>query len=105
MKLDDSTLPGLAVATPTYDRGEIGIGIVHFGVGGLHRAHQAMYVDRLPQRGLTGGWGICGAGVLPADRRTADAMAVQDGQHTPLLQNPDGTRATREAPVGKEGPV
>ena len=26
-------------------------GIVHFGVGGFHRAHQAMYLDRLMNAG------------------------------------------------------
>ena len=31
---------------------EITVGIVHFGVGGFHRAHQAMYVDRLLERGM-----------------------------------------------------
>ena len=54
-------------ASPTYDRDEIGIGIVHFGVGGFHRAHQAMYVDRLLERGQRQEWGICGVGVMPAD--------------------------------------
>lgn len=30
-----------------YDRAAITAGIVHFGVGGFHRAHEAMYLDRL----------------------------------------------------------
>ena len=32
---------------PTYDRSQVTTGIVHFGVGGFHRAHQAMYLDAL----------------------------------------------------------
>ena len=32
---------------PAYDRAALRTGIVHFGVGGFHRAHQAMYLDRL----------------------------------------------------------
>ena len=58
MKLNASTLSQLPIDTPTYDRDEIGIGIVHFGVGGFHRAHQAMYIDRLLDEGpgaATGG--------------------------------------------------
>ena len=47
MKLNNETLSRIPVAKPGYDRSEIGVGIVHFGVGGFHRAHQAMYVDRL----------------------------------------------------------
>jgi hypothetical protein len=76
---------------PSYNRGEIGIGIVHFGVGGFHRAHQAMYVDRLLEMGLAKDWGICGVGVLPSDRKMADVMAAQDGLYSLLLENQDGS--------------
>jgi hypothetical protein len=31
--------------TPGYDRARLSTGVVHFGVGGFHRAHQAMYHD------------------------------------------------------------
>ena len=57
MKLNDETLPEIPIAKPTYDRSEIGVGIVHFGVGGFHRAHQAMYVDRLLETGIGQGLG------------------------------------------------
>src|SRR5689334_5194121 len=95
MKLTKSTLAQLSIDKPTYDRDEIGIGIVHFGVGGFHRAHQAMYVDRLLEMGLADQWGICGVGVMPADRKMADVMAAQDGLYTLLLEHPDGTRTAR----------
>src|SRR6266508_1502713 len=36
-----------AVPVPGYDRSQVRTGIVHFGVGGFHRAHQAMYVARM----------------------------------------------------------
>lgn len=95
MKLCNATLPDIPIDTPTYDRSEIGVGIVHFGVGGFHRAHQAMYVDRLLQRGLGKEWGICGVGVLPGDRRMADVMAAQDGLYTLLALRADGGREAR----------
>ncbi|KUI24151.1 mannitol dehydrogenase [Mycobacterium sp. IS-1742] len=95
MKLDRSTLPDIPIATPTYARDEVGVGIVHFGVGGFHRAHQAMYVDALLEKGLASEWGICGVGVLPGDRRMAEALGAQDGLYTLLLENPDGTRDAR----------
>ena len=91
MKLNNSTLAQIPIAKPSYDRDEIGIGIVHFGVGGFHRAHQAMYVDRLLEKGLAHDWGICGVGVMPADRRMADVLAAQDGLYTLLQENPDGS--------------
>jgi mannitol 2-dehydrogenase len=95
MKLDNSTLPGIPIAKPTYDRSQISVGIVHFGVGGFHRAHQAMYVDRLLEAGKAKEWGICGVGVLPGDRRMADVMAQQDGLYTLLALRSDGGREAR----------
>lgn len=95
MKLNAASLPRIPIAKPTYDRNEIGVGIVHFGVGGFHRAHQAMYVDRLLNSGAAGDWGICGVGVLPSDRRMADVMDTQDGLYTLVSMNPDGSREPR----------
>ncbi len=51
-----------AVETPTYDRQAVTPGIVHIGVGGFHRAHQAMYVDALMNQGEALNWGIVGVG-------------------------------------------
>ena len=93
--LNSTTLRQLPIATPNYDRGGIGVGIAHFGVGGFHRAHQAMYVDRLLQRGLAREWGICGIGVMPADRRMRDVLRAQDGLYTLILEHPDGGRDAR----------
>jgi mannitol 2-dehydrogenase len=95
MKLNSSTLAQIPIAKPSYDRDEIGIGIVHFGVGGFHRAHQAMYIDRLLEKGLATEWGICGVGVMPADRKMADVLDAQDGLYTLILENPDGSRDAR----------
>jgi mannitol 2-dehydrogenase len=79
-------------ASPSYDRAGVGIGIAHIGVGGFHRAHQAVYIDQLLQRGLAREWGICGIGVMPADRWLRD---VQDGLYTIVVQHADGTQETR----------
>src|SRR6187551_2773617 len=95
MKLNKSTLAEIPFDKPSYNRDEIGIGIVHFGVGGFHRAHQAMYLDRLLEEGKAKEWGICGVGVLPGDRKMATVMAEQDGLYTLILINPDGSRDAR----------
>jgi mannitol 2-dehydrogenase len=95
MKLDNASLSEIPIAKPSYDRSEIGIGIVHFGVGGFHRAHQAMYVDRLLEAGQAKEWGICGVGVLPGDRKMAKVMADQDCLYTLISMNPDGSRDAR----------
>ncbi len=39
------------VVVPTYDRNALRPGIVHIGVGAFHRAHQALYVDKLLSQG------------------------------------------------------
>lgn len=95
MKLNTANLPGLQIPAPSYDRSQITVGIVHFGVGGFHRAHQAMYIDHLLNRGLARDWGICGVGVLPGDQRMRDALARQDHLYTLTLHHPDGTREPR----------
>lgn len=68
-----------------------GIGIVHIGVGGFHRAHEALYVDELIERGLGEGWGICGVGVLSGDVAMRDALKAQDGLYTLVVKHADGS--------------
>jgi mannitol 2-dehydrogenase len=85
--------PGVAV--PGYDRDQVTVGIVHFGVGGFHRAHEAMYLDRLMNEGAALDWGICGVGVLDQDRRMADALAAQDRLYTLVVKHSDGTLEPR----------
>lgn len=71
------------IAVPAYDPAAVTAGIVHLGLGGFHRAHMARYTHALMNRGGGGlGWGIVGAGLLPSDRRVADALEPQDGLYT-----------------------
>jgi mannitol 2-dehydrogenase len=86
-----SSLHHDGLAVPTYDRSRLRAGIVHLGVGGFHRAHQAMYLDRLMNAGQAYDWAICGVGVLPHDARMRDALLAQDGMYTLVLKHPDGT--------------
>ncbi|MBB3330292.1 mannitol 2-dehydrogenase [Halomonas campaniensis] len=96
-RLNNANLGRLApaVATPAYDRGRVTPGIVHFGVGGFHRAHQAMYLDVLMNRGEALDWGIVGVGVMAGDRRMRDALAAQDHLFTLVVKHPDGRREPR----------
>lgn len=95
--LTAATLESLpdAVATPQYDRESVTVGIVHFGVGGFHRAHQAMYLDELMNRGQALDFGICGVGVMPGDRRMQAVLKAQDGLYTLVLKHADGRREAR----------
>jgi len=73
----------LADATPTlqrprYDRGQTQIGIVHFGPGAFHRAHQAFYIDELLARDPR--WGISAVSLQSVGVR--DALQPQDFLYT-----------------------
>ncbi|WP_425488416.1 mannitol dehydrogenase family protein [Nakamurella aerolata] len=89
------------VDRPEYDRAAVTAGIVHFGVGGFHRAHQAMYTDVLlasddaQVAGAAAGWGICGVGVMPSDAAMRDVMRAQDGLYTLVTKAPDGALHAR----------
>jgi mannitol 2-dehydrogenase len=83
------------VKVPSYDRSKVKVGIVHFGVGGFHRAHQALVIERLLNQGLATAWAICGVGLLPGDRRMEQVMHAQNCLYTLVEKSPDGTREAR----------
>ncbi|MGD0603996.1 MAG: mannitol dehydrogenase family protein [Streptosporangiaceae bacterium] len=95
--LNAQTLPYWAgrVEGPSYDRTLVTPGVVHIGVGGFHRAHQAMYLDRLMNKGEALDWGICGVGVMPADKKMQEALEAQDGLYTLVLKHSNGTYEPR----------
>lgn len=92
VNLNNAALGRLPIEAPRYDRGRIGVGIAHIGAGHFHRAHQAMYIERLLQQGLASEWGICGVGAMPADWTMRDVLRDQDGLYTLILVKPDGGR-------------
>ena len=83
-------LPG-GVKVPAYDRRNLVPSIIHIGVGGFHRAHQAVYLDDLA--GIGGKWGERGVGVLAQDRTMADALRPQDCLYTVLARDDAGDTA------------
>jgi mannitol 2-dehydrogenase len=97
VKLANGALNGLPsrVAVPRYDRNRITAGIVHIGVGGFHRAHQAVYVDDLLALPGAETWGICGVGLLPHDRRMAEALIPQDCLYTVVERGAGGDTSAR----------
>lgn len=65
-------------------------GVVHFGVGGFHRAHQAVYLNELLEKGGADDWGIVGVGVLPGDVAMRDALASQNYEYTVVTKHASG---------------
>lgn len=88
-----SKLPA-AVMVPGYDRQQITQGMVHIGVGGFHRAHQALYADKLLENHGIRDWGICGVGLLPQDQKMKEVLQRQDGLYT-LVERHYGQETAR----------
>jgi fructuronate reductase len=85
-----------------YDRDAYAIGIVHFGIGAFHRAHQAWYTDRAMDSGDRD-WLISGVSLRSAD--VAMQLGPQSGLYTVAERSAAGTSlrivgAVREVFVG-----
>ena len=78
------------VRLPGYDRAKVTPGIVHIGVGGFHRAHQAYYLDQVMGAGESLDFGIVGVGLLPGDAAMRDVLAAQDHLYTLVAKSPSG---------------
>ena len=61
----------------SYVAADVGIGIVHLGLGAFHRGHQAAYVEANLSRHHGGPWGICAAN-LRSNRSLPAALAAQN---------------------------
>jgi len=97
MKLTAANLSKLPkqVIVPTYDRTALKTGIVHVGIGGFHRAHQAYYTDNLLQNHSIRDWGICGIALLPSDKKIFQTLRTQDGLYTLVIKELDGSLSIR----------
>ena len=81
---------GSHIPVPNYSRASDKTGIVHIGVGGFHRAHQAYYLHLLNKEGYAQEWGICGIGLREADSKLYDIFKKQDHLFTLIVKHPDG---------------
>jgi len=70
---------------PRYDRHKAKVGVVHFGPGAFHRAHQAYAFDRLLANDLR--FGVCAASLRSDDLRAA--LAPQDGLYVLAQRDAD----------------
>lgn len=81
VKLSAATLASLPanVARPRYDRSALKAGIVHFGVGNFHRAHQAVYLDDLFSSGAGHDWRWSAPACSRARRPAAQGLRSRIG--------------------------
>jgi mannitol 2-dehydrogenase len=74
---------------PNYDRGSLVPSVVHIGVGGFHRAHQALYFDELANGGNLN-WGVVGVGLRRPEM--GEVLRQQYGLYTVVEMSLDGER-------------
>lgn len=88
-KLSTKTLGSLpkGVAAPKYDRSKLTAGILHFGLGNFHRAHQAVYLDDLFNAGRDHDWALVGAGVFDFEKPGWQRLKDQDWLTTVVEQD------------------
>lgn len=89
VKLSQNVLSQLPkdVGVPGYKQSDLKAGIIHFGIGNFHRAHQAVYLDELFNAGVDHEWGLVGAGVLPSDETMRQKLKAQDWLTTVVEQD------------------
>jgi mannitol 2-dehydrogenase len=95
IELSAEALPEISrtASVPHYRRGSLTAGIVHFGVGNFHRAHQAVYLDSLFNLGLDHDWALIGAGVRANDEDMRRKLLGQDYLTTVVEQEAEASSA------------
>lgn len=91
MRLSQAELERLAPSVGRFDypRSEQKVGIVHFGIGAFHRAHQAWYTD-LAMDGGDRDWAIVGVSLRSSE--VAAQLNPQDGLYTHVEIDGSGAR-------------
>jgi mannitol-1-phosphate/altronate dehydrogenase len=77
------------VLIPAYNRDEIKPGIVHLGLGHFHRAHQALYLEMLLNKGVTRA-GLFEINLIQDAFPLAKIAGEQDYLYTLLTKSKDG---------------
>jgi fructuronate reductase len=75
-RLTASTSLPQTVTVPAFDRMALKPGIVHFGLGAFHRAHQAVFTQKALESSF-GPWGIVAVNLR--SNEPVQALAEQDG--------------------------
>jgi fructuronate reductase len=90
MRLGPHSVLPANILLPDYDRSAQKAGIVHFGIGAFHRAHQAVYTDDAMNAGARD-WGIIGVSLRsPA---VAAQLNPQDGLYSVTERSENGDKS------------
>ncbi len=86
----DLAVAPIPVDVPAYDLSALTPAVVHLGVGGFHRAHQAVYFDDLAASGVTD-WGVIGVGISRPEM--GEVLGEQGNLFTVVQRGSDGSHA------------
>jgi len=86
IRLNQYTIENLPpeIKRPNYDYRKVKPGIMHLGVGAFHRAHQAVFTDRVLEK-FGGDWGIIGGDLRSG--RVRDELDAQDGLYCVVVRD------------------
>ncbi len=90
MRLGPNSVLSANLLLPEYDRGTQKAGIVHFGIGAFHRAHQAVYTDAAMNAGERD-WGIIGVSLRSS--AVAEQLNPQDGLYSVTERSENGDKS------------
>lgn len=95
------------VVVPKYNRHDVKPGILHFGIGAFHRAHQAYYTEAVLNQSVDN-WGIIGCSLRSA--QVKQQMAAQDYLYTVVERSGNSERyqiigAVQQVLVAQENPA
>ena len=83
-----------SVKKPVYKKSDLNPSIIHIGLGHFHRAHQAVYLDELINRGLCSE-GIFAINLIPDSFPVDAILKEQDYLYTLTTKNPKGETEAR----------
>ncbi|MFT2109929.1 mannitol dehydrogenase family protein [Marinomonas sp. 2405UD68-3] len=69
------------MSVQNYARSDVINGVMHLGVGAFHRAHQAVFFDRLLAHSEGYKWGIVGVNLRAQDRPSFSQLETQKGEY------------------------
>ena len=78
------------LAVQDYEKETISPGVMHLGVGAFHRAHQAVYFDRLLAQPAGKHWGLIGVNIRPQDSQAFTQLIDQSGEYILKTMTPKG---------------
>ena len=67
--------------TSNFETRDCSVGVIHIGVGNFHRAHQALYFNKILNDKNSSNWGIAGINLRSQDRKLIEDLYKSENQY------------------------